>query len=108
MYRFVNSLPSTALVETKNKCSQSETNQAKRTRVGNLEERRVVDLRYHGLVRLLNVLVPFFIVVVRMVAMIMAAVFLVGILCRGSCPVGWRSTGRHLIQVLAVGWMKNK
>lgn len=95
-------LPSTALVKTKNKGGQSETDQTKRTRVGGLE-RRVVNLRYHGLVRLLDVVVSFFMVVVRMVAMIVttivATIFLVGILCRGGCPVGWRSAGRHVVQV---------
>jgi hypothetical protein len=99
-------LPSTALVKAKNKGSQSETDQTKRTRVGSLE-RRVVDLRHHGLVRLLDILVSFFIVV-RVVAMIMTAVFLVGILCRGSCPLRGRSTRRHLVQVLIVVKMRNE
>ena len=94
-------LPSAALVKTKNKGSQSETNQTKRTRVGGLE-RRVVNLRHHGLVRLLDVVVSLFMVVVRMVAVIVTTevtILLVGILCRGSCPVGWRSAGRHVVLV---------
>jgi hypothetical protein len=101
-YKLTMNLPSTALVKTKNKGGQSETDQTKRTRVGGLE-RRVVNLRYHGLVRLLDVVVSFFMVVVRMVAVIVTTIvttiFLVSILCRGSCPVRWRSAGRHIVRV---------
>jgi hypothetical protein len=84
-------LPSTTLVETEDKGSQSETDQTQRTRVGNFEERRVVDLRHHGLVRLLDISVSLLIVMMRMVAVILVAIFLVGILCRSCCPVGGRS-----------------
>ena len=100
-------LPSTALVKTKNKGSQSETDQTKRTRVGGLE-RRVVNLRHHGLVRLLDVVVSLSVVVVRMVAVIVttivSTILLVGILRRGGCPVGWRSAGRHVVRVSTEGY----
>lgn len=90
-------LPSTALIQAKNKRRQSETDQTQWTRVGNSVEGRVVDLRHHGLVRLLDMGARYMMAVV-VATVVMHIVLLIGIMGRGAGPVGRRGGARrHLV-----------